>query len=90
MHEEPHFKFTEAVSFCINCESQEEIDYFWEKLTVAGGQGSVCGLLKDKFGLSWQVVSTGWDRMLNDPQSRKSETGHGCDNENEEDRPRSC
>ena len=52
----PRFKFTEAVSFVINCETQEEIDYFWEKLTSDGGQESMCGWLKDKFGLSWQVV----------------------------------
>ena len=54
----PHFKFTEAVSFVINCESQEEVDYFWEKLTADGGQESQCGWLKDKYGLSWQVVPT--------------------------------
>ena len=53
----PLFKFTEAVSFVVNCETQEEIDYFWEKLS-AGGQKSQCGWLKDKYGLSWQVVPT--------------------------------
>jgi predicted 3-demethylubiquinone-9 3-methyltransferase (glyoxalase superfamily) len=52
----PLFKFTEAVSFVINCETQEEIDHFWNKLTGDGGQESMCGWLKDKFGLSWQVV----------------------------------
>ena len=52
----PRFKFTEAISFVINCETQEEIDYFWDKLTSDGGQESMCGWLKDKFGLSWQVV----------------------------------
>ena len=52
----PRFKFTEAVSFVISCEGQEEIDYFWEKLTSDGGLESMCGWLKDKFGLSWQVV----------------------------------
>jgi predicted 3-demethylubiquinone-9 3-methyltransferase (glyoxalase superfamily) len=51
----PQFKFTEAVSFVVNCETQEEIDYFWEKLS-AGGAESQCGWLKDKYGLSWQVV----------------------------------
>ena len=50
----PHFKFTEAVSFTVRCETQEEIDYYWDKLS-AGGQTSRCGWLKDKFGLSWQV-----------------------------------
>lgn len=54
----PHFKFTEAVSFVVNCATQEEIDYFWEKLTADGGQEVECGWLKDKFGLIWQVVPT--------------------------------
>jgi predicted 3-demethylubiquinone-9 3-methyltransferase (glyoxalase superfamily) len=54
----PHFKFTEAVSFVVNCENQEEVDYFWEKLTADGGAESQCGWLKDKYGLSWQVVPT--------------------------------
>ena len=52
----PHFKLNEAVSFVINCATQEEIDYFWGKLTADGGQEVECGWLKDKFGLSWQVV----------------------------------
>ena len=51
----PHFKFTEAVSFVINCDTQEEVDYFWEKLSE-NGEIQQCGWLKDKFGLSWQVV----------------------------------
>src|SRR5216684_2085743 len=54
----PHFKFTEAISFVVDCGSQEEVDYFWEKLTADGGQESQCGWLKDKYGLSWQVVPT--------------------------------
>jgi predicted 3-demethylubiquinone-9 3-methyltransferase (glyoxalase superfamily) len=53
----PQFKFTEAVSFAIDCENQEEVDYFWEKL-LEGGTESQCGWLKDKYGLSWQVVPT--------------------------------
>ena len=52
----PHFKFTEAISLFIGCETQEEIDYYWEKLQADGGSPSRCGWLKDKFGLSWQVV----------------------------------
>ena len=52
-----HFKFTEAVSFVVNCDNQEEVDYFWNKL-VEGGQESQCGWLKDKYGLSWQIVPT--------------------------------
>jgi predicted 3-demethylubiquinone-9 3-methyltransferase (glyoxalase superfamily) len=54
----PHFKFTEAVSFVVNCEDQEEVDYFWEKLTADGGAESQCGWLKDKYGLAWQVTPT--------------------------------
>lgn len=52
----PMFKFTEAVSFAISCDSQDEVDYYWERLTADGGQESMCGWLKDKYGLSWQVV----------------------------------
>ena len=52
----PRFKFTEAVSFVVNCETQEEIDYYWERLTADGGEEVQCGWLTDKFGLSWQVV----------------------------------
>lgn len=63
----PVFKFTEAVSFTIPCETQEEVDYFWEKLT-AGGQESQCGWLKDKYGLSWQVVPTILPKLLMDPE----------------------
>src|SRR5438477_12456866 len=62
----PQFKFTEAVSFVINCETQEEIDYYWEKLTADGGEEGQCGWLADKYGLSWQVVPsklfTAWVR----------------------------
>jgi predicted 3-demethylubiquinone-9 3-methyltransferase (glyoxalase superfamily) len=52
----PQFKFTEAISLVINCDSQEEIDYYWEKLTAGGGEEVQCGWLTDKYGLSWQVV----------------------------------
>jgi predicted 3-demethylubiquinone-9 3-methyltransferase (glyoxalase superfamily) len=52
----PQFKFTEAISFVINCGTQEEIDYYWEKLTAAGGEEVQCGWLTDKYGVSWQVV----------------------------------
>jgi predicted 3-demethylubiquinone-9 3-methyltransferase (glyoxalase superfamily) len=52
----PEFKFTEAISFIIDCDGQEEVDYFWNKLTSDGGSEGQCGWLKDKFGLSWQVV----------------------------------
>ena len=62
----PTFKFTEAVSMYVSCETQEEVDYFWEKLT-AGGSESRCGWLKDQFGLSWQVVPSELGRLLGDP-----------------------
>jgi predicted 3-demethylubiquinone-9 3-methyltransferase (glyoxalase superfamily) len=54
----PHFKFTEAVSFVVNCDTQKEIDYFWDKLTSSGDKEVQCGWLKDKYGLSWQIVPT--------------------------------
>ena len=69
----PRFKFNESVSFVVNCESQDEVDYFWDKLTADGGEGSACGWLKDKFGLSWQVVPTVLIDMLHDKDSKKSE-----------------
>ena len=69
----PLFKFTEAVSFAINCESQEEVDYFWQKLTAEGGAESQCGWLKDRYGLSWQVVPTAVIAMLKDKDSAKSQ-----------------
>ena len=52
----PHFKFNEAISFEVNCETQKEIDEYWEKLTSGGGKEVQCGWLKDKYGLSWQIV----------------------------------
>lgn len=61
----PMFKFTEAVSMFVNCETQEEIDYFWEKLSE-GGQKSRCGWLKDRFGLSWQIVPPILGELLGD------------------------
>lgn len=67
----PVFNFTEAVSFAINCESQKEVDYFWEKLTE-GGAESQCGWLKDRYGLSWQVVPTILLKMLQDKDPEKS------------------
>jgi predicted 3-demethylubiquinone-9 3-methyltransferase (glyoxalase superfamily) len=62
----PMFKFTEAISLVINCENQEEVDYFWEKLTSDGGQESMCGWLKDKYGLSWQVTPTRLIELVKD------------------------
>jgi predicted 3-demethylubiquinone-9 3-methyltransferase (glyoxalase superfamily) len=68
----PEFKFTEAVSFQIDCKSQEEVDYFWNTLTSNGGETSVCGWLKDKYGLSWQVVPTILGELLQDEDQEKS------------------
>lgn len=68
----PHFKFTEATSFVVNCDTQEEVDKFWEKLSE-GGEKSQCGWLKDKYGLSWQVVPTVLNEMFQDKDPKKSE-----------------
>jgi len=68
----PQFKFNESVSFVVNCETQNEIDYFWEKLTAGGGQESECGWLKDKFGLLWQITPTVLIDMLNDKDPKKA------------------
>ena len=66
-------KFTEAFSFSISCQDQEEVDYFWEKLIADGGEESQCGWLKDKFGLSWQVVPSVMGQLMNqkDPEKAK-------------------
>ena len=66
------FKFTEAVSFFVNCETQEEIDHFWNKLTADGGEESMCGWLKDKFGVSWQIVPPILPQLLGDKDKEKS------------------
>lgn len=69
---EHDFKFNEAVSIIINCDTQEQIDYYWNKLTSDGGKESNCGWLKDKFGVSWQVDSVELNKMLKDPDKQKS------------------
>jgi len=69
----PMFKFTEAISFSISTETQEETDYYWNKLTSGGGQESQCAWLKDKFGLSWQVVPTALSKLLADPDRNKAQ-----------------
>ena len=68
----PLFKFTEAISFLINCETQQEVDDLWKKLS-AGGTESQCGWLKDKYGLSWQVIPTSLGEMLQDKDPKKSQ-----------------
>ena len=68
----PQFTFDEAVSFQINCEDQAEVDYFWERLTE-GGEESQCGWLKDKYGLSWQVVPQGMDEVFADSDPERAQ-----------------
>lgn len=68
----PHFKPNEAISFVVNCETQKEIDEFWEKLSQ-GGQTGECGWLKDKFGVSWQVVPTILSELVADSDAEKSD-----------------
>ena len=63
----PHFKFNEAVSFVVECETQEEIDHYWEKLS-AGGQEINCGWLKDKYGVCWQIVPVILGKLMSDPE----------------------
>ncbi len=65
----PEFSFTEAISLLIECKDQEEIDYYWEELTKEGGQESVCGWLKDKYGLSWQVAPEAIDDIVQNPKA---------------------
>ena len=67
----PEFEFDEAVSLEINCDTQEEIDFYWERLTE-GGEESQCGWLKDRYGLSWQVVPTGMEEIFNDPDPERA------------------
>ena len=67
------FPFTNAVSLVVNCESQEEIDRLWNKLTADGGEESQCGWLKDKFGLSWQIVPTRLMQMIQDKDPKRSQ-----------------
>jgi len=67
----PQFPFTEAISFYVNCEDQAEVDELWDKLS-AGGEESQCGWLKDKFGLSWQIIPDALPRLLGDPDPQKA------------------
>jgi len=69
----PLFKFTEAISFVINCQTQEEVDHYWNKLTAGGGQESQCGWLKDKYGLSWQVTPAILGELLADKDQKKAQ-----------------
>jgi predicted 3-demethylubiquinone-9 3-methyltransferase (glyoxalase superfamily) len=71
---EHKFAFNEAISFVVNCETQEEVDYYWNKLTGNGGQESQCGWLKDKFGISWQITPTVLSKYLSDADAKKSQS----------------
>lgn len=68
----PQFKFNEAISFFVNCETQAEVDELWNKLTADGGEESMCGWLKDKYGLSWQIIPTALGELLGDPDREKA------------------
>jgi predicted 3-demethylubiquinone-9 3-methyltransferase (glyoxalase superfamily) len=68
----PQFKFNEAISFSVDCADQEEVDYYWEKLTGGGGEESMCGWLKDKFGVSWQIVPKALPRFMMDKDPAKA------------------
>jgi predicted 3-demethylubiquinone-9 3-methyltransferase (glyoxalase superfamily) len=68
----PEFTFNEAVSLFVTCESQAEVDELWQKLTSGGGEPGPCGWLKDKFGLSWQIVPTRLNELLSDPDREKA------------------
>lgn len=68
----PMFKFNESISLFVNCETQEEVDYYWNSLTADGGEPSRCGWLKDKYGLSWQIVPTTLSRLLQDSDRMKA------------------
>jgi predicted 3-demethylubiquinone-9 3-methyltransferase (glyoxalase superfamily) len=67
----PHFRFTEAISFSVDCKTQQEVDEYWEKLS-AGGEEGPCGWLKDKYGLSWQINPSVLGELLNDPDPQKT------------------
>ncbi|MGI6454176.1 MAG: VOC family protein [bacterium] len=68
-----HFQFTEAISFVVNCDTQEELDYYWEALSAGGDpKAQQCGWLKDRYGVSWQIVPTVLDEMLQSPDGEKS------------------
>jgi predicted 3-demethylubiquinone-9 3-methyltransferase (glyoxalase superfamily) len=68
----PIFKFNESVSFYVVCKDQEEVDYYWNKLTADGGQESMCGWLKDKYGLSWQIAPAQLEELLGSPDRERS------------------
>jgi predicted 3-demethylubiquinone-9 3-methyltransferase (glyoxalase superfamily) len=72
MNAGPEFKFTEAISIVVDCESQAEVDRYWNALTADGGEESMCGWLKDKYGLSWQIVPARLNELLEDPDPQRA------------------
>ena len=70
----PRFKFNESVSFVVNCNTQEEVDYYWDNLIKGGGKPSMCGWLKDKFGLSWQIVPTALGELMQSSNPKKAQS----------------
>lgn len=74
----PHYKFTPAISFVVNCESQEEVDYYWEKFAADGGKEVQCGWVTDKFGVSWQVVPTKLFELIDGKDAEKSGRAMGA------------
>ena|SRR5580704_18131881 len=71
----PQFEFTEAISFVVRCDSQDEVDYYWDRLTAGGGNESQCGWLKDKFGLSWQIVPASLPDLIKSPKAMQAMMG---------------
>jgi predicted 3-demethylubiquinone-9 3-methyltransferase (glyoxalase superfamily) len=69
----PHFKFTEAISLAVSCDSQEEVDKLWSRLTANGGQESQCGWLKDRFGLSWQIIPSRFQQLMQDKDPKRTQ-----------------
>ena len=69
----PQFKFNESISFLVDCKTQEEVDYLWGKLTADGGEESMCGWLKDKYGLSWQIIPSALGELMGDPDPAKAQ-----------------
>ncbi|MEF3306449.1 VOC family protein [Paenibacillus sp. GYB003] len=70
----PHFRFNEAVSFIVHCENQEELDYYWDKLSEGGDEkAQVCGWLKDRFGVSWQIIPAALSEMVGDPDPERAQ-----------------
>jgi len=74
----PHFKFSEAISLVVNCSGQQEVDYYWDALIAGGGAPAQCGWLKDKYGLSWQVVPEEAIAMMSDPDRAKASRAMGA------------